>query len=861
MHKPVSQHVDDGPSHWSTADPDLLRSLASCPQLLVATDYDGTLSPLVDDPSQAVPCDQCVVALRELSELPQTEVAVISGRSLAQLGEFLGHLERVHLVGSHGSEFDLDFVNSLTHDQQECLAFAESLVADAVKKVPNSSIERKPASVCFHYRTAQQPLGEQVSQHIESQARDMDGVFVKHGKSVIELSVAQDDKGSALSLLRSRLGPTCCVFLGDDRTDEDAFAVLDKGDLGMKVGSGISSADYAVADPAEVSQFLAALAEERAAWLGGGGGAVPIERHSMLSNRQTIALLEPDATISWMCAPRIDSPAIFASLIGGPRAGRWSIRPHSAGAPTVQHYHPNSLTVVTEQEDVRITDFLDCTDSQNESQAGNLALVRLVQAEQPVSIEFAPRLNYGRTPTRIVQVPGGLQITGSHHGIYLDSPNVSWNIVRYGEHDTAYAQVKPVNQSLALVLRYAASFRDPPASDPQDRLQATNEIWAVWARSLHLPELHQHAVLRSALTLKALTYESTGAIAAAGTTSLPEWIGGVRNWDYRYCWPRDAAMAACSLLRLGSHSEATSLLNWLAGVITRSASPESLAPIYTVNGEEVPHEAVVTELSGYAGSRPVRVGNAASVQVQLDVFAPIVTLIAMLAERSHVISHWYIRLAHDLALAVTRRWQEPDHGIWEPRTPPRHNTHTKVMCWLTLDRAIRISECAERVSQFNDFRPVRDAICQDILTHGWSESLGSFSATYESPELDAATLWVGLSGMLDPEDHRFVSTVCRIEESLRVDATVYRYFHEDGLPGNEGGFHLCTAWLIQALTLIGERGRARAILDDYVRLSGPTGLMSEEYDPRSGKSLGNFPQAYSHLGLIDAVLSLDPSNE
>lgn len=843
------------PPQWSHADAEILHALASCPELLVASDYDGTLSPIVDNPALAAPNEQAVVALRELSELPHTEVAIISGRSLAQLGQFLGHLERAHMVGSHGSEFDPGFVSRLTQDQQDRLASIDRIIARAVESVPGSAIERKPASVCFHYRTAEASAGAAMARSIEAQAAALPDIYIKHGKAVIELTVIEANKGTALSILRSRLMPSRCLFIGDDRTDEDAFLALESHDIGIKVGPGETAADFAVENTDDVARFLAALAEARAKWLGGGGPAIPIERHSVLGNRQTLAVLEPDATIAWLCAPRIDSPAIFSSLLGGRRAGLWSIRPNSRGRDPVQRYHQDTMTLVTESDGLRITDCLDCS-SPIQSRTGRLSLMRIIEPARATRVEFAPRLNFGRSPTGLMQRDQGLQVTGSHEMIFLHAPDVHWDIVRYGEHDTAYAILQPSDRPCIMELEFGP--RDPAesSSDPLHRLQASGAEWSTWASSLRLPRHYHDAVRRSAITLRALTYEPTGAIAAAGTTSLPEWIGGVRNWDYRYCWPRDAAMAAASLVRLGSVREAVAFLDWLGRVLGRIVGPESLSPIYTVQGEEVPHEAVITELPGYAGSRPVRVGNAAAVQVQLDVFAPIVTLIETLAAQSCALQEWHIALTHDLAQAVCRRWQEPDHGIWEPRTPPRHNTHTKVMCWLTLDRAIRLSEAIGRAHDFDAFRPVRDAIRDDTLRNGWSEHLGAFSASYDAAELDAATLAVGLAGMLDPRDERFVRTVNRIDASLRLGPTVYRYFHEDGLPGNEGGFNLCTSWLIQALAAIGQHERAHALLRDYVALAGPTGLMSEEFDPRSGTSLGNFPQAYSHLGLIDAVLCL-----
>lgn len=314
-------------------------------------------------------------------------------------------------------------------------------------------------------------------------------------------------------------------------------------------------------------------------------------------------------------------------------------------------------------------------------------------------------------------------------------------------------------------------------------------------------------------------------------------------------------MAAAALVRLGSNGEALRLLDWLLDVIEAREGADRLAPLYTVSGRELGPEAEISELAGYAGSRPVRVGNAAARQIQLDVYAPIVDLVFVLMERGAPLSSHHWSLVQNLADAVTHRWHDPDHGIWEARVPRRHHVHSKVMCWVTLDRAAQISE------QFlgrprADYLEVRDQIRQEVLERGFHKERGCFTGDYEDSLMDAATLAVGLCGLVAPDDERFLGTVKAVEEALRVGPTVYRYRYDDGLPGVEGGFHLCTTWLIEAYALIGRMDRARALFDEFVSLAGPTGLLPEEHDPVENRPLGNHPQAYSHLGLINAALRL-----
>ena len=363
--------------------------------------------------------------------------------------------------------------------------------------------------------------------------------------------------------------------------------------------------------------------------------------------------------------------------------------------------------------------------------------------------------------------------------------------------------------------------------------------------------------MRSALTLRALCHEPTGSILAAATTSLPEELGGIRNWDYRYCWLRDAAMTARVLVDLGSLEEAEALLRWVDGCIDRTGGhPERLHPLYTVEGLELGPEAVIDTLPGYAGSRPVRVGNAANRQIQLDVFGPIADLVAAVAQARGFVrdSDWHV--VQEMVRAVERRWHEPDHGIWEARMAPRHHVYSKVMCWLTVARGIEVQELrGEPVP--SEWVELRDRIRANVLLLGWNDAAGAYSVAYGDEDIDASSLWVGLSGLVTDDDPRFLATVLKVEAELRSGAVVYRYRWDDGLPGLEGGFHICTAWLVEAYLRTGRRGDAEELFQQMLETAGPTGLLPEQYDPFAERGLGNHPQAYSHLGLIRCALALE----
>jgi trehalose 6-phosphate phosphatase len=839
---------------FSPALQDRLALLAQVPHLLVATDYDGTIAPIVNDPMKAVPDREAAVALRTLAGLDQTEVGVISSRSLRDLAALSRLPAEIHLVGSHGSEFDVDFALQMDEETTARRNELGERLAEIAGRYPGTVLEQKPASVAFHTRNADPSIVPDAVEEVAAIAVADPDLSIRHGKRVVELGVMQTDKGGALETLRANLSASAVLFLGDEATDEDAFATLGGPDLAVKVGDGDTIAEFRIGGTTEVARLLSQLATMRAEWLA-GAGLVPIEQHSLLSDQRTAAIVTPDARVTWFCAPRLDDPALFAELLGGPSAGYFSVASADGSAPILQRYSGATMILETIWSGVTTLDYLDVSDGRPGLLAGRSDLIRHVSGTGRAVIEFAPRLDFGRFPTQFEVRDGGLEVMGARDLVVLRSAGVEWEIVADGQHQTARATVDLSNGPITLELRVGtASLR--AEADEGRRRDHTRRFWNDWADRLELPPEATSFVKRSALILKALVYGPSGGIAAAATTSLPEFIGGVRNWDYRYCWLRDAALSAAALVRLGSHTEAMDYLDWVLGVLEEGGGEaDRLNPLYTLDGGKLPPEADITELAGYGGSRPVRVGNAADNQVQLDVFGPIVDLVHLLGQRGAPLSARHWRLVEAMVSAVENRWQEPDHGIWEIRSAPRHHVYSRVMCWVTVDRAIELaSEVFGR--ERPEWHELRDAIRDEIFEHGFNETVNSFTTAYDGVDLDASILSVGLSGLVEPTDPRFIGTVRGVEAQLRTGTTVYRYHHEDGLPGAEGGFHLMTSWLIDSYLLIGERENAEELFRALLSTAGQTGLLSEEVDPATGRSLGNHPQAYSHLGAINNALNL-----
>ncbi|MCC6322820.1 MAG: trehalose-phosphatase [Phycisphaerales bacterium] len=831
---------------------DRIKLVARAPVLLAATDFDGTISELVDEPDRATMRPDCERALERLAGLPRTRIAIISGRPLGWLRGAVGGLDGALLFGSHGAEDGSRNSACPNVDRGPILAALREISS----RFAGTMVEDKPFGGALHYRRAGVSVEAAIRGEAERVSREL-GVFVRLGSMVVELTCSPATKGEALGVAVRRTGASHAVFIGDDLTDEDAFAAMRGQDLSIRVGPGPSRAISAVAEPDEVADVLQRLAEERERWLG-TLRFDPIQDHALLSDQRTTAIVSPSGRVVWMCVPRIDSPAIFAELIGGPAAGAFGISPADGGLPLSMRTRGDSFVLETSWSGLSVTDFLDCSGGRAFQRSGRTDLVRALRGKGRVAITFAPRLDFGRMETRLRTTPQGLEVEGGPDPIVLIASGVQWNVVEDGKHQTATGLIDldAHGGEAVLELRYGTANLRASEAAIDRRIEENTGFWSNWAARLVVPARRRDALVRSALVIKALCQGPTGGIAAAATTSLPEHLGGSRNWDYRFCWPRDSAMSATALLRLGSSGHAMKLADWLLDVVDRLESPERLRPIYTVSGKPLGSEAELSELSGYGESRPVRISNGAAHQVQLDVFAPIVEMIALMTERGVPVGPDPWRLVRAMAQAVEARWREPDHGIWEFRTARRHYVHSKVMCWYAIDRALVVHEAVFGKSHA-EWTRLRDEIAADVLARGWNERVGAFTLAYDSDELDASALMVGLKGLVSASDPRFVATVEAVNRDLRRGNSVWRYRHDDGLPGPEGGMTICATWLVEALALIGRIEEAEELLDGVCRTAGVLGLMSEQWDEDSRQALGNFPQAYSHLGVIEAALRLE----
>lgn len=830
--------------------------LARSPRLLLGVDFDGTLAPIADRPEDARADPRVLALLAQAAALPQTAVAVVSGRGLADLHERIDAAAGLWLVGAHGAEIDGPHFSKRADD----VALVLEAIAEPLRRAAPESEgfvhERKPVSIAVHYRQVGDATAALAVDTIVETIANPAGLHVRHGKRVLELMAVDADKGRAVQRLRSAIGASTVVFLGDDITDEDAFRALGPGDLGVKIGEPPTEADVWVPTLGDGHRLIEQLVETRRRWLL-EARPTPIHHHAVLSDQRTIAVVRPDGRIVWLCLPRIDSPSVFAELLDGERAGFWSAGPagEPPSPPLTQRYLGDTFTLETSWPSLRVTDYLDGSGGRPFQRAGRSDLVRVLEGHGSARVAFCPRLDFGRAKTKLVLEPGGVIVEGGADPLVLHAPGVRWAIEDVGGVQRAVAEIELVGSPVVLELRAGTRSLAPVRlAEPQRRAQ-TERLWTSWAASLQLPTLAPDACRRSALVLRSLVHGPTGAILAAGTTSLPETAGGARNWDYRFCWPRDAAIAGAALVRLGNTGIAMRFLDWLLGIVGRASGPERLRPIYTVTAEELGAEAELSNLDGYRHSRPVRVGNAAAQQVQVDVFGPIVDLVFRLAEAGAAVSpdHW--RLVEAMVLAVERSWRDPDHGIWEVRTEKRHHVHSKTMCWLALDRAVKLADQFVGVRR-EAWESLRDQVKQDVLEHGFDAELGGFVAAYDLREPDAAALTVGLSGLIGPDDPRFEGTVNLVQRRLLRGGTLVRYAYPDELPGPEGGFHLCTGWLVESLALIGRRAEAEALFARLAAAVGPTGLMSEQWCPDEQTGLGNLAQAYSHAALIAGAVAL-----
>lgn len=829
-----------------------IELLSTHPRLQVASDFDGTISSFTNDYNEAVLNADARVALRKLSELPNTFVTVISGRSLKDLSQKFHQLERVRLVGSHGHEFDLDKIEPANESSEEILARAKQIALKAVESSPGVRLEIKPHGLAFHYRGL--PVEPQASvDQLKQQLSKLGCGLLREGNKVLEYSVVRANKGEALLKISEQIAPTITIFLGDDSTDEDAFEALKAPDVTVKIGVGDSRAQLRLDSPQAAVELLARIAERRSDWVRNCPVA-PIDRHAFLSDLRTMALVDDTGCIDWLCAPRLDSAPLFGSLVGGPASGFFRI-----GRPSLnsgeQRYRGMTLITTSCFDTYTVTDFLDCSSGRPYQRAGRSDLIRVVEGRGEIPVEFAPKFNFGRVPTKIEVIQEGLRIEYGEQRSVLLSPGTTWEISREGRHDVARTTLDLQNSKRVFSLLLGTASGECHAKKADLALTRTKNFWESWAATLKLPQSQQLVVARSAVTLRGLTYGPTGAIAAAATTSLPEHIGGERNWDYRYCWPRDASWTASAMLRLGNPNLGLRLLDWILEILGDADEDRFLAPLYTVTGHKVPPEAEVQEAIGYRGSRPVRIGNLAAEQLQLDALGPIAELLYKLSLHGEALTSEHFKMVEIFVQLVESRWKMPDSGIWEVRGEPRHFVYSKLMCWYTV-------HCCSHISRYlgvdrSDWETLSASIRSEIESQGFDEQLNSYIAAYDLREADAALLWIILAGFHAPDHPRSKGTLQFIMKKLLNNDMIYRYHFEDALRGSEGEFLICRSWLIEALALTGSTEEARKLFDQLLERTSPCGLLSEEWDAQLGVATGNFPQAYSHLGLINAACALE----
>ena len=535
---------------------DIVTHIASTPVLLVATDYDGTLAALVERPDRAEPNSGALAALDRLSVVPHTHVAVVSGRGLADLNARLGAPTGWALSGSHGAEIAGEVERPMPPETWAQLGELGVLLTSIASSHPGCFVEHKPRGVAYHYRGVSDEHAGSAVDGVTALAERFPALTMRLGSMVVEYLADRITKADGIRHLRHRTGASAVVFIGDDLTDEHAFLSLVPSDASVKVGPGDTRAQFRVGSVDEVARLLVLLAQRREAWVR-ERVLTPISAHAVLSDQRTLALVTPTARVTWLCLPRIDSPPVFAELLGGQGSGYFEVTPTEEGGTPEQSYDGDSLVLRTRWQNCTVTDYLDCGSGRAFQRAGRTDLIRVIDGTCTCRVRFVPRLDFGRVATRLIVRENGLEVDGSSDPMLLYSPGVQWRIGEDGPHQTAEAEVDPRAGQIVLELRAGSGNDRPQPHVESQRRESTRRFWSMWAATLRLPRVATDHVRRSALMLRALVYGPTGAIAAAATTSLPEHLGGQRNWDYRYCWPRDAAMAAAALVRLGNTGTAT----------------------------------------------------------------------------------------------------------------------------------------------------------------------------------------------------------------------------------------------------------------------------------------------------------------
>jgi GH15 family glucan-1,4-alpha-glucosidase len=579
-----------------------------------------------------------------------------------------------------------------------------------------------------------------------------------------------------------------------------------------------------------------------------------IEDYALIGDLHTAALVGLDGSVDWLCLPNFDSPACFAALLDSPQAGRWLLAPAGGGTCTSRRYRDDTLVLETDWQvpggHVRVIDFMPPRDSTSDL----VRIVHGISGSVQMTSELRLRFDYGRIVPWVRHRESGLEAIAGPDAVWLRTP-----VPTEGREKTTYAEFTVnAGDRVPFVMCWSPSYhRAPPRADAEEALVRTVAFWEAWSERSHVAGRWREPIQRSLVTLKALTYAPTGGIVAAATTSLPEQIGGPRNWDYRFCWLRDSTYALQALLAAGYVDEAKAWREWLLRAV--AGDPSQLQVMYGLDGTRRLTEYELDWLSGYEGSRPVRVGNAAAEQLQLDVWGEVLDGLhlarqAGLAQREEA---WDLQVA--LLDYLEDAWHEPDNGLWEMRGPRRHFTHSKVMAWVAFDRMAQAVREYGMHGDVDRWEAFRDRIHAEVCERGFDPKRNSFVQSYDSDLLDASLLLIPRMGFLPGDDPRVVGTVDAIRRHLTEDGFVLRYHTgpaDDGLPGGEGVFLACSFWLVDALHAIGRDDDAVALYERLLGLRNDVGLLSEEWDPKHKRQLGNIPQAFSHFPLVVSGLQL-----
>lgn len=581
----------------------------------------------------------------------------------------------------------------------------------------------------------------------------------------------------------------------------------------------------------------------------------PIEDYALIGDCETAALVGNDGSIDWLCWPRFDSGACFAAILGTPEHGRWKIAPATSATRVTRHYRKGTLILETEFETehgtVTIIDFMPL----REKQSDLVRLVRGRQGEVPMKMELSLRFDYGQSVPWVTRLDDGSlrAIAGTNMVVLRTSAPIHGENLKTVSEFTVKA-----GETVSFVLTYSPSHLALPKTINVERaIKKTEEFWQKWTGQCTYQGPWIESVERSLITLKALTYWPTGGILAAPTTSLPERISGERNWDYRFCWLRDASFSLWALMNAGYYDEASAWQDWLLRAV--AGSPDQVQILYSLMGERLLPERELNWLPGYEGSKPVRIGNAASEQLQLDLYGELADALHQARKGKLPQNQPGVELERELLENLEKIWREPDEGIWEVRRSRRHFTHSKVMAWVAFDRAIKSWEQFGLKGPVERWRAVRQEIHDDVCRSGFDSILGSFVQSYGSKDLDASLLMIAKTGFLPPSDARVVGTVRTIEQHLLRDGFVLRYNTQeadDGLPPGEGAFLACSFWLADNYVLLGRVNDATQLFEKILRLRNDVGLLSEEYDIAGRRLVGNFPQAFSHVALVNTALGL-----